>query len=195
MSRRRRPSRVPTASKPEPHKRNLIGPHKILASIEQAGGVPDEVIEELSNSKPSAAAERAGEYMSALGQWIADSIDPEQKWRVSPPDSPAHRIAWLLSVTNSMKESVPPQKRCRHIRAADPQVTEIRTVAVLSAGRWECVECFKQAGVAALGANLWPNECDLCGAYTEKFNEIGGNIAGCSVSANACERCAGFGPG
>jgi hypothetical protein len=196
VSRRRRPPRIPTApSKTTPHKRNLIGPYEVLDRLQQAGGLPDEIISP-GRPGPSAAAADATEYMRALGQWVEDSLDPEVAQRFSLPDDAMRRAAWVTSLTTSMRESVPKEKWCRHLRAADPKVTEIRSMAVLSAGRWDCVECLKQAGfkagLAVLGANLWPNECDLCGAYTEKFNEISGNLSGCRVNANICDRCRSF---
>lgn len=65
-------------------------------------------------------------------------------------------------------------------------------MAILSAGIWSCLECVQQAGPAALKANLWPDECDLCGTKTEIFNEHAGNIPGCFVNCSLCDRCASF---
>ncbi len=56
MSRGGRPSE---RAKHEPHKRNLIGPHEILERIQEAGGVPDEVMAELRGSKSTAATKKA----------------------------------------------------------------------------------------------------------------------------------------
>jgi len=170
----------------------LIGPHEVLERIQEAGGLPDEIVDSPGDSGPSAATESADEQMRALGRRVLDSLGPERVIRGSIGDDAAHRMAWIISVTTSMRESVPRERRCRHIRAADPKVTEIRTHAALSAGIWQCVECFRQTGAAALKLNPWPNECDLCGAHGEKFNEFSANIPGCLVTGNICARCASF---
>jgi hypothetical protein len=189
MSRSGRPSE---RAKHEPHKRNLVGPHEILRSIQRAGGVPDAVVEELGAGEPSDATNKAASEMLAVTQNAIDMVEAKGGKRLTVGDEPERQMAWILSITNSMKESVPRKKRCRHIRAADPNVTEIRSMAFLSAGVWQCVECLKQAGPSVLEANLWPNECDLCGAQTEKFNELAGNIPGCMVNGSVCDHCASF---
>ncbi len=191
MSRAGRPSE---RTKREPPKRNLIGPHELLERIKKAGGVPAEAIEEFRRTPASSAAAKANEQIADLTEKVAKSaasIEPDAQ-RVALGDDPDRRTAWLLSILTSLKESVPRRNWCRHLRAADPNVTEIRSVAVLSSGIWKCVECLKQGGEAQLGVNLWPNECDLCGAESAEFNEIAGNIPGCMVTINACPGCAEF---
>jgi hypothetical protein len=185
MSRGGRPSE---RAKREPPKRNLAGPQEILRSIETSGGVPDEVLAELGNGQPTPAAEQAGAYMEGLAKFVASTpgaFAPEQQ-------DPNHQMAWTLSMLRSMSESVPEAKRCRHVRAADPRVTEIRSVCLLGRGLWDCVECIKSRGFAVLQRNLWPEECDLCGARTNTFYEFSMQVAGTFVTGNVCGGCAAF---
>ena len=86
--------------------------------------------------------------------------------------------AWVISVTTSIKESAPEEKRCRHIRAAGAKAHEIRTVAFPKSAVWSCLESAKQADLAA---DFWPTECDLCGAETVAFSSVAGKIPGCVV--------------
>jgi hypothetical protein len=116
MSRAGRPSE---RAKREPHKRNLIGPHEILERLQAVGGA-DEVAAALAGSKPSAATQEAGEAMLALHVRALDVVKDIGGKRVSVGDDPTRRMAWILSITTSMKESVPKKKWCRHLRAADP---------------------------------------------------------------------------
>lgn len=188
-------------------KRNLMGPWEILERIQATGGVPDKVIEELKQPRPPnprveaaneeivAAIEGAMERLTEMG------IEHESGERRDPTDPDPHtaaarEMAWIMSVTNSMKESAPRKKWCRHMRAADPSLSEIRTIAAISAGVWMCVECMRQASPAALSANPWPDECDLCGAKMEAghFNELAFNIPGCLVNCTVCDHCAGYMP-
>jgi hypothetical protein len=185
MSRGGRPSE---RAKREPPERDLVGPQELLRSIEASGGVPDELVASLGKESPSPAAEQAGKYMAGLAQFVAKTpgaFEPEQQ-------DANHHMAWVLSILRSMSESVPESKRCRHIRAADPRVTEIRSMALLRAGVWDCVECIKQRGFAVLERNLWPDQCDLCGARTDTFHEFSMQVSGTFVTGNVCEDCASF---
>jgi rubrerythrin len=193
MSRKRRPGRVPgTRSTNAPNERNLIGPHEVFERIEKAGGVPDKVIDELGAAKQSPGAKQAGEQMLALTETVFESAKDLGAAEISVGDDPARRMAWSLSLVVSMKESAPRERWCRHIRAADPKVTEIRSVESLKAGIWYCMECLREAGPGALEANLWPTQCDLCGAQTETFNEFTRTIGGCMILGNMCRDCARF---
>jgi hypothetical protein len=120
--------------------------------------------------------------------------------RRDPRDDPGavdREMAWFLSVTNAMKESAPRKTWCRHMRAADPHLNELRTAALISKGVWMCVECIREAGPDALNANPWPDECDLCGATMTAghFNEMAFNIPGCFVNCTVCDECYGFNKG
>jgi hypothetical protein len=175
-----------------PSRRNLIGPFEILDRIESAGGVPDEIVDHAASTPRTAASKKAADAMDELFGRVSEPLLAAGAELVTAEDDINRKTAWLLSVTNSMKESVPRNKWCRHIRAADPNVTEIRTVAVPKAGVWLCLECLKQAGPKAIAADLWPTECDLCGAETTEFNAMLGNIPGCQVELHVCNQCAMF---
>lgn len=188
------------------HKRNLIGPREILRRIEASGGVPEEVMDELrrpraTNPRSKAANEaalRAVEGASAL--LSSRGIEHERDGERREPDDPdphtamARESAWIMSVMNAMSESVPRKKWCRHMKAADPHITEIRTACNLGAGYWLCVECGKQADPKVLNANPWPDECDLCGSTMEAghFNRTMFNIPGCVVQCTVCDDCRDF---
>lgn len=200
-------SRAGRPSERDAHKRDLIGPWEILERIEAMGGVPNTILEELKQPRPpNPRVEAANEEIVAALEGAMDrltdmGIEHESGERRSPTDpdprtAAAREMAWIMSVTNSMKESVPRKKWCRHMRAADPRLSEIRTVAAISAGVWMCVECMREAGQVALRANPWPEECDLCGAKVEPghFNELAFNIPGCFVNCTVCDRCASFMP-
>lgn len=187
------------------HKRNLIGPNEILKSIEARGGVPDNLMEELRqprerNPRTEEASEAAVNALrGASEQLTSRGIEHEMGERPGPNDPDpktaiAREMAWSMSVTNSMRESVPRSKWCRHMRAADPRLMEIRTMAVISAGVWKCVECIREAGPAVLKANPWPTECDLCGAEMQPghFNTTAFNLLGCFVECTVCDECASF---
>jgi len=165
----------------------LLGPFELLERLQAAGGLIP------SHGASSGATSKAAEYTSTLAHAVLDTArEVADANPLQLPDDPTYRAAWVLSVTNSMNQSVPWQNRCRHIRAADPQVTELRTFVSLTAGIWQCIECFKEGGAAKLKANPWPNQCDLCGAHSEEFNEIAGNMVSCFVTLSACPRCASF---
>jgi hypothetical protein len=188
---RRQPGRVPGTRK-NPHTRKLIGPNEILERIKRAGGVPEQVLDGLISQEPDPATEAAGDRMRPIMEATLDEARAQGGSELSFGDDPTRRMAWYLSVTNSMKESAPRERWCRHIRAADPRVTEIRSVALLSRGVWSCVECLKQAGPKVLEANLWPDECDLCGAKTQRFSEFAGQVGGIMITANVCSECSAF---
>ncbi len=185
------------------HKRNLIGPVEFFRRIEESGGVPEEVLEDLKAPRPhnpraEKANEAAAEAVDAAREFVASmGIEHEMVTRIEPRDDPGvmpREMAWTFSVLNAMSEAVPRKKWCRHMRAADPHLNELRTVALLSAGVWLCVECAREAGPQALKANPWPDECDLCGATMTAghFNEMAFNIPGCFVNCTVCDDCYGF---
>jgi hypothetical protein len=183
------------------HKRNLVGPNEVLRRLEEQGGVPAEVVAELtaeseSNPRVEAANEAAVAAIRAAREQIKGTgVQYETYERADLPDSSVERdMAWMISVTTAMKESAPRKTWCRHMRAADPRLSEIRTVATLSAGVWLCFECLRQAGLDVLKADPWPSECDLCGATIEQgeFNNVSFNIPGCMVNAAVCNDCADF---
>ncbi len=203
MARAGRPSE---RAKREPHKRHLLGPHEILQRIQDAGGMPDSVIEELKQPRPKnprteaaneavvEAVRRTSEMLTSAGVEHAFQGERRGPTDPSPREAMAREMAWIMSVTNAMKESVPRKQWCRHMKAADPHLGEIRTVCAISAGAWLCVECGRQADAKVLKANPWPDECDLCGATIEPghFNELAFNIPGCFVNCSVCDRCASF---
>jgi len=189
------------------HKRNLIGPHEFLERLHSIGGIPDHVVEDLRSPKPPnpraqaanddvvAQIEHAGRRLDELGiehDRMGDRAGLDAY--PTPNEGVAHEMAWIMSVTNSMKESAPRKTWCRHMKAADPHLGEIRTMAVLSSGVWKCLECMRQAGMGAIGKNPWPDECDLCGATMTPghFNELAFNVPGCFVNCSVCDRCADF---
>jgi hypothetical protein len=185
------------------HKRNLIGPTETLRRIEEQGGVPEAVVEDLKTPKPQnpraeTANEAAIEAIQKARKIVASKgIEHEMVERRDPRDDPGavdREMAWFLSVTNAMKESAPRKTWCRHMRAADPHLNELRTAALISKGVWMCVECIREAGPDALNANPWPDECDLCGATMTAghFNEMAFNIPGCFVNCTVCDECYGF---
>jgi hypothetical protein len=181
------------------HKRNLIGPHDLLKRFQAAGGVPEDVVEELGRPRPrntrtEAANKAVVEALRGASDLLAARGIEHTGGELAGPPDPTRELAWIMSVTHSMKESVPRKKWCRHMKAADPRLSEIRTIAAISAGVWQCVECMRQAGPEALRANPWPDECDLCGATMQPggFNEMAFNIPGCYVNCTVCDRCASF---
>lgn len=183
-------------------KRNLIGPTEILRRIEETGGLPEGLAKGTSPQPPNPRAEAANEAALEAVQAareLAESmgVEHEMVTRVDPRDDPdvmTREAAWALSVTNAMKESVPRKNWCRHMRAADPHLREIRTAALLSAGVWKCVECLREAGLEAAKGNPWPDECDLCGATMTPghFNEMAFNLPGCFVNCTVCDECYDF---
>lgn len=182
------------------HKRHLVGPHDILARLETMGGVPEQVVEEMKSNPrpPSPRMEDANEEIVAALQTASDQlasrgIEHTMSER-SASSEVTNELAWIMSVTNAIKESVPREKWCRHMRAADPRLGEIRTIAALSAGIWKCVECMGEMSPKALAANPWPDECDLCGTTMQPghFNEVAFNIPGCFVNCTVCDLCADF---
>jgi hypothetical protein len=182
------------------HKRDLIGPHEILEQLETMGGVPEDVVEEMKrnprprNPRVEAANEEVVAAVQAASDQLASKGIEHTVGELSASPDMTSGVAWIMSVTNAMKESVPRGKWCRHMRAADPHLGEIRTMAVLSAGIWKCVECVREMGPKALAANPWPDECDLCGTTMQPghFNEIAFNIPGCFVNCTVCDACADF---
>ena len=180
------------------HKRNLIGPAEMLRRIEEQGGLPEELVEDMKTPRPpNPRAEAANDAMVAAlegaKEFLPENFESDPESDSDTPDAFARRTAWILSVMTSMKESAPRKTWCRHMRAADPHLTEIRTMAVLSAGVWLCVECMAEQQ-SALKANPWPDECDLCGATIAPghFNEMAFNVPGCFVNCSVCDECAGF---
>src|SRR5579862_3345205 len=170
------------------HKRNLMGPDEFLRQIKAAGGIPlsgGSTTDDPSNARVEQAETAAVEAIEAARERIAEKgidVETPPAW-TNPGDDPTvvdRREAWTLSVLQAMKESVPRRNWCRHMRAADPNVIEIRTLANLSAGVWLCFECMQQADKEALNANPWPDECDLCGATMTRghFNEMAFNLGG-----------------
>ncbi|HEY7421694.1 MAG TPA: hypothetical protein VH541_06770 [Gaiellaceae bacterium] len=168
--------------------------------------MPESVIEELKRPRPrnprtraandaaAKAVRRASDMLTNAGvehELQGDRRGPEDP---NPGEAMAREMAWIMSVTNAMKESVPRKQWCRHMKAADPHLGEIRTVCAISAGVWLCVECGRQADQMVLKANPWPDECDLCGASIEPghFNELAFNVPGCFVNCSVCDRCASF---
>ena len=189
MSRGGRPSE---RAKNEPPTRALAGPDELLSRIKASGGVPEDVITELSAGGTDEQTARASQFIVEVLEPVRDHVEDAGGWSVQFGDDPDRKMAWLMSLVRAMEQSVPFEKRCRHIRAADPHITQIRTVAVLSSGFWGCIECANQSLDAALKTDLWPSQCDLCGAATETFQEFAGNLSGCMVSANICAKCASF---
>lgn len=184
-------ARIAGTRSQRPAHRSLIGPFEILEQVEAAGGVPAEMVAAASEERRSERAERAADAMNEATASLRDAVVDRGGQEFSIGDDRTRATAWILSVTNSMKESVPFEKRCRHIRAADPAVTEVRTVAAPNAGVWMCVECLAEHP-EALDANLWPTECDLCGEQTTEFNAVVGNLPGCQVHLHICNHCASF---
>jgi hypothetical protein len=179
--------------KSEPPERHLLGPRVLLERIVGAGGVPASVVQSEGHSQ-SAATKNAAAAVAAFTEKVIEQVNASNvdSVRRGPSDDPNRQTAWMLSVLTSLKESVPRKAWCRHLRAADPRVSEIRSVAVPKAGIWKCFVCFGQSSREELSADLWPTECDLCGAATEQFNAILGDIPGCQVELHACDDCAAF---
>jgi hypothetical protein len=188
VSRSGRPS---ARSKRQAAKRNLVGPHAFFAQISAAGGLPKEAIEELKGRPANPRVDAADDVMAALTATIRYRSGA-RGFEFTEADED-HMLAWMLSVTNSIKESVPRSKWCAHLQAAAPAVVEIPSLAIPNASFWRCIECVREAGDRPLKMNLWPNECDLCGAVTETFTGIIARLPGCSVELHLCDECASFG--